>query len=85
MLSRVSVHVVNAGGPSRFYTYKDLAEMWRVREQTIRVWVMQLRRGGRGPNPQQMRVVQRHAALRVALIRQDYAELIQRIKVEGLK
>lgn len=72
-------------GAQQFYTYKDLAQLWRVRPQTVRVWFMQLRRAGRGPAEGQAQIVQRHAALRVLLIRSDYALFVQRVKVEGMK
>jgi hypothetical protein len=70
---------------SRFYTYRDLAELWRVKEQTIRVWFMQLRRAGMGPKQGQCFIVQRNAALRVLLIRADYVVFVQQLKVERMK
>ena len=70
---------------SRFYTYKDLADLWRVKEQTIRVWFMQLKRAGQGPVEGQTRIVQRNAAMRILLIRGDYAVLVQQIKIMGMK
>lgn len=85
MLPRGFLHDLDRSGVSRFYTYRDLADLWRVREQTVRVWLMQLRRDGRGPKPEQARLVQRHAALRILLIREDYARLVQRLKVERVK
>lgn len=72
-------------GASQFYTYKDLAQLWRVKPQTVRLWFMQLRRAGQGPAEGQANIVQRHAAMRVVLVRSDYALFVQRVKVERMK
>ena len=69
----------------QFYTYKDLASLWRVKPQTVRVWFMQLRRQGKGPERGQAFVTQRHAAMRITLVRSDYALFVQRLKVEPMK
>lgn len=84
MLPRSGVHVLNAH-PTQFYTYKDLADMWRVKPQTVRLWFMQLRRAGKGPSLGQVKVVQTNAARRIIRIRSDYALFIQQIKLEGMK
>lgn len=85
MLPRQFPGEVHHAEVSRFYTYRDLADLWRVKPQTVRVWVMHLRKDGRGPKPDQVRLVQVNAATRILRIRADYASLIQRIKVEGMK
>ena len=69
----------------RFYFYRDLAQLWRVKEQTVRLWFMQLRRDGRGPTAGQCSIVQRNAALRLLRIRGDYALFVQAVKVERVK
>ena len=69
----------------RPYTYKDLAELWQVKEQTVRRWVMQLRRCGQGPTHEQAALVQVHAGLRVLKIRADYAIFVQQQKVYRMK
>jgi hypothetical protein len=69
----------------RFYTYRVLAELWGVKEQTIRLWIMQLRRDGKGPTSGQSIVTQVNAAIRVLKIRGDYAVFLQKLKIERMK
>jgi transposase-like protein len=69
----------------RFYTYRVLADLWGVKEQTIRLWIMQLRRDGQGPEQGQSCVVQVNAATRILKIRGDYAVFVQRVKIERMK
>jgi hypothetical protein len=69
----------------RFYTYSNLADLWGFKEQTIRLWLMQLRRLGKGPENGQSCVVQVNAATRILKIRGDYAVFVQREKIERMK
>lgn len=70
---------------TKFYSYKELAFLWGYKEQTLRLWFMQLRRAGRGPAEGQASVVQVNAATRILKIRGDYALFVQQVKIERVK
>lgn len=70
---------------TKFYTYKELAHLWGYKEQTVRLWFMQLRRVGRGPAEGQVSIVQVNATTRFLKIRGDYAVFVQQVKIEHIK
>jgi transposase-like protein len=71
--------------PSRRYSQKELAGLWRVHRVTVRKWIQQLRRQGRGPTTMQAKVKLINGAHRDLMIRADYALLIEAVFIEGQK
>lgn len=63
--------------PARFYTVKELADMWHVNPITVRVWLLRLRRDGQGPRKDQAKRKRKDRIHWHVLIRSDYALLIQ--------
>jgi len=68
----------------RQYSQKELAKLWRVHPQSVRRWVMMLRKEGRGPTLAQAKIKLIYGARRDLMIRADYAILIQKTFIEGV-
>ena len=67
----------------RYYTVKDLAARWCCHPQTVRMWMLRMRRAGRGPTREQARLHKRNRARRYTLVRDDYAGLMRAIFMDG--
>lgn len=76
MVARPHGQSVN-GEVLRWYSQKDLAEMWRVHPGTIRNWIWRLRREGRGPAGDQAKYYFYYGARRDLMLRHDYVILMQ--------
>lgn len=71
--------------PGARYSQKELAGMWRVHRVTVRKWLVELRRQGRGPTPAQAKVKLINGKHRDLMIRGDYALLIEAVFLERVK
>ena len=89
MLSHVHIQIRQRLGPDpqyRWFSQQELAELWRRHPVTIRKWLMAARRAGRGPQPDQWEKKQLNAALRVVLLRGDYALFLREwVRTRGMK
>jgi hypothetical protein len=71
-------HVPEPRGPSRYYTVKDLADLWQTTRQVVWNYLSQMRHQRQlPPRPDQVRVKRLNAARKHLLIRDDYAALIE--------
>jgi MarR-like DNA-binding transcriptional regulator SgrR of sgrS sRNA len=70
-------------GPSRYYTVKDLAEMWQSTPRGVRQYLYRMRHERQiPPRPGQTRIKKINRARRILLIRDDYAALVQQRLLE---
>lgn len=85
MLARVPGGRVDPGKPSTRYSQKELAQIWRVHRVTVRKWLVEMRRQGRGPTPAQAKVRLINGKHRDLMIRADYAVLLEMVFIERVK
>ncbi len=60
--------------PVEWYSLRRLSEAWGVKPGTIRVWLHDARRAGKGPNPTEYRLKRLNRARRWLELRGDYAK-----------
>lgn len=68
--------------PARFYTVKELAELWHLKDaDTVHGFLLRMRRDGRGPSAEQITERRLSATKSKLLIRADYALVLQAVFV----
>jgi hypothetical protein len=68
----------------RWYTYNELAALWRVSTATIHIWIRKAKAIGKGPSKEQMRTDGRGMGHAHYLVREDYALWLSRPEVRAL-